>query len=172
MIHEVIDENEADVLLLGGTFKTFTDDEDNLSSLKKFSEKHPNKVKILIMDPEGEGVKAAADARQQKKPKVSSRTLLAEIRASLIRFAEVLGNDWCAMNIYFYGTYPTHSLFKVKDHWIVTPYTFGRGASSPALYFKESDATQGFCKKLEDSFEDMLNKSEQRKRDVFVPPEE
>jgi len=150
---EMIEESE-NIWLLGGTFKTFTDDSRNLEALARFYARRSSGLQILMMHPEGQGLESTARARRARGKGDSVITLQMEIAQSLNRFVDYLGPQ-CVRQIYVFKEHPTYAMYKFGNKWIVTVYTLGRGASSPAMYFKEIDSTREFCQGLERGFNDV-----------------
>ncbi len=58
-------------------------------------------------------------------------------------------------SIRLYREHPTYSMHCFGVRWILTVYTLGRGASSPALSFSETDATKAFTEGLRQGFDEL-----------------
>lgn len=131
------------IQILGGTLKTFTDDSDALDALRRFCETNPSRLRILMMHPESEGLKSTARARQARGKSDTAESLGSETLHSLNRLRDALG-DSIIRDISVYCEHPTYSLQRFGRFMMVTIYTLGRGASSPALFVERTDGNRDF----------------------------
>ena len=144
------------VSILGGTLGTFAKVGANLTALANlYRDGHP--VRILVLDPDGSGIRQLAEQRQQRGHDDTVEDLAAEIRRGLKRLHAQLGRtamlDCCRL----YQHLPRNSVYCLGPAYVVTIYRFGAGASSPCIFLRESDATAAFCDALEHTFDDIWN---------------
>ncbi|KJE76897.1 hypothetical protein [Ferrimicrobium acidiphilum] len=150
--------DSTEILILGGTLKTFTDDSAALDALSTFYRAFPNTLRILIMHPGGDGLKSTASARAARGNSDTLQSLGAEVIHSLNRLQDSAGKT-ILKNIRVYKEHPTYSMYKLGSAWILTVYTLGRGASSPAVYFHSVDDREEFAAALERGFTELWEAS-------------
>jgi len=154
-IHELI-KNSDTVYFLGGTFKTLTDDERNILAMKELLDKGI-KVRILIQDPTGEGLRMRAEERQEKGQTITRKDLSMEVVRSIIRIADRIGPDILPDIMKAYGGLIHNSYYRLGNLYVLTIYTFGRGGSSPSFSVMRDEDTMKFCDKLDTGFDDLWN---------------
>lgn len=119
--------------LLGGTFASFTYDGENLLGLRELLTRQ-GQLRILMLDPFGSGIHAYSEARCVRIPSFDhDQKLKQEVKNSLSRFIEQLGEAETLKVVRLYGVAPTSSIYRFDDKVVLTSYTYGRGASSPAV---------------------------------------
>lgn len=151
-LHSLIDSSDS-ILILGGTLKTFTDDSENLSALARhFAQNRP--LRILAMHPDSQAIVSTARARAARSRSDTPASLASEVETSLARLTHALG-DGALRHIALYKEHPTFSLYKLGDQCLLTVYTIGRGASSPAIWFTESEDRKQFVKSLCRGFDEL-----------------
>ena len=142
-----------EVMLLGGTMKTLTDDSRVIEAINK-SLQDGKHVRILLMHPRGTGIQSTARARQSGGKSVTADDLATEVKTSLNRMV-----DGCGVAVLdairLYSEHPTYSLFCFGSKFMLTIYSTGRGASSPALFLGQSEKTNEFIRGLRRGFDDL-----------------
>lgn len=145
------------VHLLGTTFKSFSDDEANLKALQQAIASGSD-VKILMIHPNGEEISRMLIARQDRNSYVSDELLRNEIRSSISRLQNALGENTCEKIIRFYRSTRSVSIYRIDDGYFVTCYTHGRGGSSPVITYQGSnDGTDEFSATFERGFSELWN---------------
>lgn len=150
--HTLVSE-ATELLLLGGTMKTLTDDARTVEAIHG-AVKAGKSVRILLMHPHGEGVTSTARARKTAGKSVTEADLRSEIKTSIARLIDCCGPG-VQHSIRLYREHPTYSMHCFGSRWVLTVYTLGRGASSPALFFTESAATSEFARGLRKGFDEL-----------------
>lgn len=150
--HKLIGE-ATEVLLLGGTMKTLTDDSRTVEAIRD-AVREGKFVRILLMHPFGGGVESTGRARRAAGKSTTDNDLRAEIKSSVGRLVDCCGPS-IQHSIRLYREQPTYSMLCMGSKWVLTVYTMGRGASSPAVYFTESEPTTSFADGLRHGFEEL-----------------
>jgi hypothetical protein len=141
--------------LMAGTLKTFTERRADIHSLhNRF--RAGCTVRILVMNPNGDGVHAMANERQAQRSNIMPEDLSNEIRQSLKRLLLEFSPDELASILRFYRGNPHSSLQRFGGLYIITLYTFGRGGSSPAIAVSRSDNAE-FCDLIDRGFSELWN---------------
>jgi len=148
-------ENAKTVHLLGTTFKSFSDDEANLRALQQSLASGAG-IKILMINPDGEEISRMLIARQDRNNFVSEELLRNEIRSSISRLQNALGEGTCKKILRFYRSTRSVSIYRIDDEYFVTCYTHGRGGSSPVItYQSASDGKDEFAGKFGRGFSEL-----------------
>ena len=165
-----------EVSIIGGTMKTFTDDVRNLNAIKSMIDDGKN-VRILLMHPSGGGVESTARARMTAGKGTTTEMLAQEIEHSLNRLTNLCGEP-IEKSIRLYREHPTFSLYDFGSSCLLTVYTLGRGASSPAIFIPSATANMDFVSGLRAGFKELwtapttesLELVRQRKKDETIEP--
>lgn len=149
--------------ILCDTLKSFSDDESRIKAINKKIDDGAS-VRILLLDHESSTIlKALCNARSVNKGVIYTEdNMKSEVLDSLKRFERFLGG--AKMNggggvIRRYAHYPTCAIYRFDDFYMVCPYTFGRGGSSPAFLLSRSELNDGFCDGLDQGFDELWNAS-------------
>lgn len=140
--------------LLGGTYKTFTDNAENLSALSK-GIMSGCEVRILMLHPEGDGVADVVRSRRERRRIVNDGVISTEIISSIGRIYENIGFDNTLKVLKLYNSAPRCSIYHIDSEYLVTIYTFGRGASSPAIYLDAKHGHNEICKSFDRGFREL-----------------
>jgi hypothetical protein len=133
-----------DVVLVGGTFKTFTDRAENLDALlQRTAMGSERSTRLLILSPKARSLADIARARHELGRLVRLEDLEQEIRRSLARLAERLG-DRMASVVKIYDGPLSVGIYRFDDEFMLTLYTYGRGASSPSILIRRSPEHSSF----------------------------
>jgi hypothetical protein len=159
-ITEIICESD-EVDILCDTLKTFSDDELRIKAINRRIDEGA-RVRILVLNPDAEAViKELCLARTANKgASIGEADIRAEIRASIGRFERILGDAKSkggAGVVRKYSHYPTCAIYRFDDRYMVCPYTFGRGGSSPAFSMVRDDANAAFLDGLDRGFSELWN---------------
>ncbi len=146
----------AGVDILGGTLKTFTDRRENLEALNSLYQSKAV-VRILALDPDGDGVASMARQRALVGAPSSESSLRDEVRTSLERLNLALGQRVARECIRLYPDVPHHSMYRLGDRFLTTIYRFGRGGSSPSMFMRRDGTSAAFCDSLAAGFDDVWN---------------
>ena len=150
--HQLVSD-ASELLLLGGTMKTLTDDARTMAAIKQaVLEGRP--IRILLMHPNGGGVESTVRARRTSGKSVTEDDLRMEIKTSVGRLIDFCGPT-IQNSIRLYREHPTFSMHCFGMKWILTVYTIGRGASSPAIFFTETQSTSNFVRGLRQGFDEL-----------------
>ena len=165
-LKEMISESKS-ILILGQTLRSFSMNKGNLDALQHHIHKmkdptkgHEFNLQILMLDPGGQGIASAQSARTSRKGEDSETGTDAE-SDNLAGQARDSFRDLCrdnreiAQHIRFYKEHPTFSLYKFDSNCLITVYTMGRGASSPALFFVDFDTRKAFTTNIVRGFQEL-----------------
>ena len=157
---EIISESD-EIDILCDTLKTFSDDESRIKAINRRIDEGA-RVRILVVDPDAESViRELCFARSANKgASIGEADIQAEIRASIARFARVLGDAKSkggAGVLRKYSHYPTCAIYRFDDRYMVCSYTFGRGGSSPAFSMVRGEANAAFLDGLDRGFSELWN---------------
>jgi len=148
----------GEISIIGGTMKTFTDDARNLEALKT-AISNGRSVRILLMHPSGGGVESTARARIARAQLNGGRGTTPEMLAQEIEHSIRRLRDGCGLSIdnqiRLYREHPTFSLYDFGTSCMLTVYTLGRGASSPAIYIPSARANSDFVSGLREGFKEL-----------------
>lgn len=148
----------SEVSIIGGTMKTFTDDARNLDALK-FAISDGRNVRILLMHPFGGGVESTARARMARAQMTGGKGTTPEMLAQEIEHSISRLRDHCGVSIdshiRLYREHPTFSLYDFGSSCMLTVYTLGRGASSPAIYIPSTRTNNEFVLGLREGFKEL-----------------
>jgi len=150
--HQLVSD-ASELLLLGGTMKTLTDDSRTMEAMKQ-AVLDGRPIRILLMHPNGGGVESTVRARRTAGRSISVDDLRAEIKTSVARLIDSCGST-IQNSIRLYREHPTYSMHCFGVKWILTVYTIGRGASSPAIFFTETESTSLFAEGLRQGFDEL-----------------
>ncbi len=142
------------VFLLGGTFKTFCDDAKNLRDLRELIERNGT-LRILCLNPIGEGIKMLAAMRKDVSKRVSEEKLRMETINSLERMADHIGVADMEKTVKLYNALPRNSIYRADDAYSITIYVHGRGASSPSISLTRRSNNAAFCSSLDHGCDEM-----------------
>lgn len=134
-------ENARIVHLLGTTFKSFSDNEENLRALQAAISKGAD-VRILMMDPSDEQVASLLASRKDRNEDMSAEVLRNEITNSVSRIRNTIGDSACSDRVRFYKATRSISIYHIGDEFLVTCYTHGRGGSSPVVLYSTDDISK------------------------------
>ncbi|MCC6652848.1 MAG: hypothetical protein IT348_16970 [Candidatus Eisenbacteria bacterium] len=137
--------------LLGRSFKSFTDRAENVRALRRAE----CEVRILMLHPLGPGVSEIARARRELRTPIRDGYLAEEIKNSIVRCIRDLGRDRVLQILRLYQSPSTCAVYRIDDAYLVTVYTSGHGASSPALCVASSQVEGAFCQGFDRSFEEI-----------------
>ena len=160
----------SDVFILGGTLKSFTDDESNLTALRRLREEG-KRVRILLLNPDGEA------CRQRERDRLSAKRPDADqAQEALLSVARIVfglritpGDPAEAKSILrWYDALPHNAIYKLGTTYVINMYRFGRGRSSPALIVERTRRHAAFCDALDRGFDDLWN----AERTIAVPVQE
>lgn len=140
--------------LLGGTYKTFTDRAENLSALSK-GIKSGCEVRILMLHPEGDGMADVVRSRNELGRILRDGLISEEIKNSIGRLLEVVGLETTLKILKLYNSAPRFSFYRIDSEYLVTIYTFGRGASSPAMYLDAKHGHNEICRSFDRGFREL-----------------
>jgi hypothetical protein len=176
-----------DILILGQTLTSFTGDAENREALKAHLKKmakeridHPEraedqletKLRILMLRPDSDGREVAQKARNHRLQASRSNfeseietsiQYLLQIGAELKTGAEPTGGKKREEHVRLYEQHPTFSLYKCDSTCVVTIYTLGHGASSPAFLFRSVGRYKEFSDTLIRGFDELWAASDPEK---------
>jgi hypothetical protein len=145
------------VALVGGTFKTFADRAENLDALSKRASLGPeSSTRILILNPKGKSLIDIARSRKELGRLLSLDDLEQEIRMSLARLSERLGDRMPAIVRLYEGPLSL-GIYRFDDEFVLTLYTYGRGASSPSMFIRRSAEHSDFLDSVSRGVEELWN---------------
>ena len=142
------------VHLLGTTFKSFSDDEANLKAVQQSLASESN-VKILMINPDGDEISRMLIARRDRNNYVNEELLRNEIRSSISRLQNALGEGVCNKILRFYRSTRSVSIYRTDDEYFVTCYTHGRGGSSPVITYQCMSEKDKFAEKFRRGFSEL-----------------
>jgi hypothetical protein len=141
--------------LLSGTLKTFTERSANIAALYQ---RHRTgvPVRLLLMSPQGEGLRIAAAERRDRGGGIDVDDLRREINQSVERLLLIFPFKELKQVLRFYAGSPHSAVARYGEQYILTVYTFGRGGSSPSIALQRPQHTD-FCKGLDLGFHELWN---------------
>ena len=132
------------VTLVGGTFNTFTDRAENLEALAyRMSQNLQKETKLLILHPEAATLQDIERARRERSTKPMLINVSAEIRKSLNRIYQYIGEDITEVVRVYNGPLGL-GLYRFDEEFRLTIYTYGRGASSPCISIRKTGKHKEF----------------------------
>lgn len=140
--------------LLADTFKSFVDDAQNLVALKALLGRGGS-LRILLMNPDGDGVNHTARARVDNGRLDSPASLRAEIRQSLRRLLHHLSQDEVCACVRLYEYPAFYAAYLIDNTAFVTIFTYGRGGSSPTLFETNATAPSELWRGLDRGFDEL-----------------
>lgn len=153
-VHEVVRDSTT-VRIAGGTFKTFCDDPRNLLSLKN-TLAIGGAIKVLMLHPDGDGLKMLAQMRKDYSPRTSEIKLKNEIEASIDRMCEMIDPDFITNCVRFYRALPRFGLCIGSRFSLITLYSHGHGSSSPCIMLDQvNNSTKDFCAAISRGFDEL-----------------
>lgn len=141
--------------ILGGTLKTFVE---HNAAIRALHDRYRARaqVRILLMEPGSWGSRLAVEERRARGATTPDDMFNREILDSLQRLADELSPAVLCEIVRLYPTSRRASVHRYGDRYIVTPYTFGRGASSPTLTLRRQ-GHEAFCNALDQGFTELWN---------------
>jgi len=148
---ELIDGAKS-IALMGGTFKSFTDNMENVHALSR----HGNRenIRVLMLCPGELGIQGINRARLDRYPSFGVNELDHEVIKSLQRFCKELGVALTCRVVRLYTVPPTISVYQFDCKIAITLYTFGRGASSPAVLVTDRCGNE-FCDSIKRGIDEL-----------------
>ena len=113
-------------------------------------------MRVLIMNPEGEGVRAIAEERQSQGRNDSPADLGNEIRRNIRRLLLEFSPAELSTVLRYYSSTPHSSVHRYGEVYVATLYSVGRGSSSPCIAVNRSDHDR-FCESLKRGFDELWN---------------
>jgi hypothetical protein len=141
--------------ILAGTLKTFVE---NNAAVKALHDRYRARaqVRILLMEPGNWGSRQAVEERRARGATTPDDMFDREILDTLQRLADELSPAVLCDVVRLYPTSRRASVHRYGDRYIVTLYTFGRGASSPTLTLRRQGHA-AFCSALDQGFAELWN---------------
>jgi hypothetical protein len=141
--------------ILSGTLRTFTERRANIQSLRERF-RDGAAVRILLLAPEGEGIRLLARDRRVRGVHVGGEDLKEEVAQSLRRLLDEFEPAELQAILRLYDGVPHSSVLRCDDRYALTLYTFGRGGSAPALSLQRAGHT-AFCQAVDRGFNELWN---------------
>ncbi len=156
---------EIDLLAGAGGFTT---EEANLKAIRGRVESGA-KIRILLMHPEGDGVKMMARARNARGMHTPDDEIPSEVRKSLTRIAHFCGERSATELVRLYWEPRTISLYRFDDRFVVSVHPGGRGSSAPAFFIGRSAHSRTFCDRLMTAFLELWDTDHNRMTRRLTP---
>lgn len=139
--------------ILGGTLKTFVE---HNAAIRALHDRHRARaqVRILLMEPGTWGTRQAVEERRARGATTPEDMFDREILDTLRRLADEFSPAVLCDVVRLYPTSRRASVHRYGDRYIVTLYTFGRGASSPTLTLRRQ-GHEAFCGGLDQGFTEL-----------------
>jgi hypothetical protein len=141
--------------ILGGTLKTFVE---HNAAIRALYDRYRARaqVRILLMEPGNWGSRLAVEERRARGATTTDDMIDREILETLQRLADEFSPAVLCDVVRLYPTSRRTSVHRYGDRYIVTLYTFGRGASSPTLTLRRP-GHEAFCSALDEGFAELWN---------------
>lgn len=138
--------------ILSGTLKTFVE---HNAAIRALHDRYRarTQVRILLMEPGNWGSRLAVEERRARGATTPDDR---EILDTLQRLADEFSPAVLCDVVRFYPTSRRASVHRYGDRYIVTLYTFGRGASSPTPTLRRQ-GHEAFCGALDQGFAELWN---------------
>jgi hypothetical protein len=152
---EALLEAADSVDILGGTLKTFVE---HNAAIRVLHDRYRARaqVRILLMEPGSWGSRLAVEERRARGATTLDDMFDREILDTLQRLADEFSPAVLCDVVRLYPTSRRTSVHRYGDRYIVTLYTFGRGASSPTLALRRQ-GHEAFCSALDQGFAELWN---------------
>ena len=141
--------------ILGGTLKTFVEHNVAIRALHDRYRARAQ-VRILLMEPGNWGSRLAVEERRARGATTPDDMFDREILDTLRRLVDEFSPAVLCDVVRLYPTSRRTSVHRYGDRYIVTLYTFGRGASSPTLTLRRQ-GHEAFCSALDQGFAELWN---------------
>jgi hypothetical protein len=141
--------------ILAGTLKAFVE---NNAAVRALHDRYRARaqVRILLMEPGNWGSRQAVEERRARGATTPDDMFDREILDTLQRLADEFSPAVLCDVVRLYPTSRRASVHRYGDRYIVTLYTFGRGASSPTLTLRRQ-GHEAFCSALDQGFAELWN---------------
>jgi len=157
---------EADVVqILAGTLIEFVRQEAALKALAHAASRGA-RIQVIMLDPAAEILQVIAAERSSRSDVPTEeifKRIQSECTYSVNRLREVLPPGAVGRSLRLSSAMPHQAFTRYGDRYLLTPYTFGRGGSSPAMFFRQSGTSKPLCDGLQRGFEELWESSMVRK---------